>query len=76
MTRTLVRNGPPDGSAWNAYVAWDGGKYWLATNEAIAQASHDFGYDPIAVDATWMQTAGPVIGPNPDTADAWGVWVG
>lgn len=73
MARQLVRSGSE--TAWHAYVCFEGGKYWLPSNEAIAQCIHDFGYDPIKVESAWMQAAGPVIGPNP-TPDAWGIWDG
>jgi hypothetical protein len=76
MPRQLVRNGPADDSAWNAYVCWGGGKYWLQDPAALEQAKRDFGYDPIPVDAAWMRAQGPCSAPVPETADPWGVWTG
>lgn len=70
VARQLVRNGPE--SDWDAFVCFEGGKYWLPTNEAIAQAVKDFGYDPIYVEPQWLQAAGPVVGPNP-TSDPYGI---
>ena len=62
--RVLVHHGP-GGEYGNAWVVTSVGKYWLSTNEAIGLIKNDVGYDPIAVDATWMRANGPVIGPNP-----------
>lgn len=73
MPKQLVRSGRDDDSAWNAFVCWGGGKFWLSTEGSLAQAQKDFGYFPIKVDAAWMEATGPVDGPNP-TDNAYGVW--
>jgi len=55
----------------NAWVVFNGGKYWIPTNEAWSQCVKDFGYDPIPVDRVYMEKTGPVVGENP-TNDIWG----
>ena len=73
MGKALVRSGTE--AAWHAYVVNDCGKYWLPTGEALQRVIDDLGYAPIAVDQAYMQSTGPVIGPNP-TDDDWGYWDG
>jgi len=72
----LVRNGnDPTGdkdTAWNAYKCGPGGKWWMATNDALDLAVAELG-QPIDVTDTWMRAHGPVIGPNPGN-DVWGSW--
>jgi hypothetical protein len=76
MATAFVRHGTPDGVYWNSYVVVPTGKWWVHTNEAIAKVQENFGYAPIPVDDVYMDATGPVIGPNPETADAWGKWTG
>jgi len=56
----------------NAWVVFGGGKYWVPTNEAWAYLASTMG-EPIPVDATWMQSTGPVVGLAPPECDEWGV---
>jgi hypothetical protein len=68
--RVLVKNG--DANNWgNAFIVFDGGKFWLPTNAALEEATKDFGYAPIDVNNTYMEKTGPVVGENP-TGDLWG----
>ena len=68
--RVLIKNG--DANNWgNAFIVFDGGKFWLPTNEAVDESTKDFGYPPIDVNNTYMEKTGPVVGENP-TFDKWG----
>jgi len=51
----------------NAFVVFNGGKYWVPTDEAWVQLTKDFGHDPVNVDRVYMEKTGPVVGPWPGT---------
>jgi len=72
MARAFVRHGAPGSPNWNAFICFSGGKFWIPTMDALARVQSDFGYEPLAVDKTYMEATGPVIGPNP-TNNSWGV---